>query len=149
MTRFSDEEKSIIGMYNTADRVGLIVKIKEAIPYIEDADLKDTAADIISKLVVMTDKEFVDLEDFVNFWDYGEQCKKDNKAVFLDSYGVLENSGSEFTERYSGDLNTIPKEYSITTDALSEIEIEDSMGLTVRIDEYSGIRELNSVCLAF
>ena len=40
MTRFSDEEKNIIGMYNTADRVGLIVKIKEAIPYIEDADLK-------------------------------------------------------------------------------------------------------------
>ena len=62
MTRFSDEEKSIIGMYNTADRMGLIVKIKEANPYIEDADLKDTAADIISKLVVMTDKEFADLE---------------------------------------------------------------------------------------
>ena len=80
--------------------------------------------------------ELGDLEDFVNFWDYGERCKKDNKAVFLDSYGVLENSGSEFTERYSGDLNTIPKEYSITTDALSEIEIEDSMGLAVRIDEY-------------
>ena len=47
MTRFSDEEKSIISMYNTADRVGLIVKIKEAIPYIEDADLKNTAADIV------------------------------------------------------------------------------------------------------
>lgn len=62
MTRFSDEEKSIIGMYNTADRVGLIVKIKEAIPHIEDADLKNTAADIVSKLVGMTDKEFADLE---------------------------------------------------------------------------------------
>ena len=62
MTRFSDEEKSIIGMYNTADRVGLIVKIKEVIPYVEDADLKDAAADIISKLVGMTDKEFADLE---------------------------------------------------------------------------------------
>ena len=62
MTRFSDEEKSIIRMYNTADRVELIVKIKEAIPYIEDADLKNAAADIISKLVGMTDKEFVDLE---------------------------------------------------------------------------------------
>ena len=61
MTRFSDEEKSIIGMYNTADRVWLIVKIKEAIPYIEDTDLKDTAADIVSKLVGMTDKEFADL----------------------------------------------------------------------------------------
>ena len=62
MTRFSDEEKRIIRMYNTADRVGLIVKIKEALPYIEDTDLKDTAADIISKLVVMTDKEFTNLE---------------------------------------------------------------------------------------
>ena len=62
MIRFSDEEKAIISMYDSTDRVGLIVKIKEAIPYIEDADLKDTAADIVSKLVGMTDKEFVDLE---------------------------------------------------------------------------------------
>ena len=62
MTRFSDEEKSIISMYNTADRVGLIVKIKEALPYIEDTDLKETAADIVAKLVGMTDKEFTDLE---------------------------------------------------------------------------------------
>ena len=62
MTRFSDEEKSIISMYNIADRVGLIVKIKEASLYIEDTDLKDTAADIVSKLVGMTDKEFADLE---------------------------------------------------------------------------------------
>ena len=62
MTRFSEEEKSIIEMYNTADRVWLIVKIKEAIPYIEGSDLKYTAADIFSKLVGMTDKEFADLE---------------------------------------------------------------------------------------
>lgn len=62
MTRFSDEEKSIISIYNTADRVGVIVKIKEAIPYIEDADLKDTAANIVLKLVGMTDKDFADLE---------------------------------------------------------------------------------------
>lgn len=62
MIRFSDEEKSIIRMYDAADRVGLIVKIKEAIPYIGDADLKDTAAGIVSKLVGMTDKEFADLE---------------------------------------------------------------------------------------
>lgn len=172
MTRFSDEEKSIIGMYNTTDRVGLIVKIKEAIPYIEDADLKDTAAveaqehkrsvaDLINLALNTECYSFIpdisdyddygrykaeesgikigelgDLEDFVNFWDYGEQCKKDNKAVFLDSYGVLEKGCAEFIERYNGDLNTIPKEYSITTDALSEIEIEDSMGLAVRIDEY-------------
>lgn len=80
--------------------------------------------------------ELGDLEDFVNFWDYGERCKKDNKAVFLDSGGVLENSGSEFTERYNGDLNTIPKEYSITTDALSDIELEETLELSVLIDTY-------------
>ena len=80
--------------------------------------------------------ELGDLEEFVNFRDYGEWCKKNNKAVSLDSYGVLEKGCAEFTEIYNGDLNTIPKEYSITTDALSEIEIKDSMGLAVRIDEY-------------
>lgn len=80
--------------------------------------------------------ELGDLEDFVNFWDYGERCKKDNKAVFLDSYGVLENSGSEFTERYNGDLHTIPKEFSITTDALSDIELEETLELSVLIDRY-------------
>ena len=150
MTRFSDEEKSIIGMYNTTDRVGLIVKIKEAIPYIEDADLKDTAAveaqehtrsvaDLINLALNTECYSFIpdisdyddygrykaeesgikigelgDLEDFVNFWDYGEQCKKDDRAVFLDSYGVLEKGCAEFIERYNGDLNTIPKEYSIS-----------------------------------
>ena len=62
MTRFSDEEKSIIRMYDTADRVGLIVKIKEAIPYIEDDYTKASAENIISKLVGITDKEFADLE---------------------------------------------------------------------------------------
>ena len=64
-------------MYNTADRVGLIVKIKEAIPYIEDADLKNTAADIISKLVVMTDKNFADLRcDYGRILFYGSNRKR-------------------------------------------------------------------------
>ena len=34
--------------------------------------------------------ELGDLEEFVDFWQYGEQCKRDNRAVFLDSGGVLE-----------------------------------------------------------
>lgn len=80
--------------------------------------------------------ELGDLEDFVNFWDYGERCKKNNKAVFLDSYGVLEKGCAEFTEIYNGDLNTIPKEYSITTDALSDIELEETLELSVLIDTY-------------
>lgn len=58
MIRFSDEEKSIMAMYETKDRVELVINIKDAIPYIEDEDLKETATGIVSKLVAMTDKEF-------------------------------------------------------------------------------------------
>lgn len=58
MIRFSDEEKSIMAMYETKDRVELVINIKDAIPYIDDDDLKETATGIVSKLVAMTDKEF-------------------------------------------------------------------------------------------
>lgn len=58
MIKFSDEEKSIMAMYETKDRVELVINLKEAIPYIEDEDLKETATGIVSKLVGMTDKEF-------------------------------------------------------------------------------------------
>ena len=80
--------------------------------------------------------ELGDLEEFIDFWQYGEQCKRDNKAIFLDSGGVLEKGCAEFTERYNGDLNTIPKEYSITTDALSDIELEETLELSVLIDNF-------------
>lgn len=61
MIKFSDEEKSIIAMYETKDRVELVINLKEAIPYIEDDGLKKTATDIVSKLVGMTDKEFAEV----------------------------------------------------------------------------------------
>jgi len=80
--------------------------------------------------------ELGDLEEFIDFWQYGEQCKRDNKAVFLDSGGVLEKNYYGFPERYNGDLHTIPKEFSITTDALSDIELEETLELSVLIDTY-------------
>lgn len=80
--------------------------------------------------------ELGDLEEFIDFWQYGEQCKRDNKAVFLDSGGVLEKNYYGFPERYNGDLHTIPKEFSITTDALSDIELEETLELSVLIDRY-------------
>lgn len=80
--------------------------------------------------------ELGDLEEFIDFWHYGEQCKRDNKAIFLDSGGILKKGCAEFTERYNGDLNTIPKEYSITTDALSDIELEETLELSVLIDNF-------------
>ena len=74
----------------------------------------------------------------MNFWEYGEQCKRDNRAASsCSSGGVLENSGSDsFPERYNGDLHAIPKEYSITTDALSDIELEETLELSVLIDSF-------------
>ena len=80
--------------------------------------------------------ELGDLEEFVDFWQYGEQCKRDNRAVFLDSGGVLEKNYYGFPERYNGDLHAIPKEYSITTDALSDIELEETLELSVLIDSF-------------
>lgn len=80
--------------------------------------------------------ELGDLEEFVDFWQYGEQCKRDNRAVFLDSGGVLEKNYNSFPERYNGDLHAIPKEYSITTDALSDIELEETLELSVLIDSF-------------
>ena len=80
--------------------------------------------------------ELGDLEEFVDFWQYGEQCKRDNRAVFLDSGGVLEKNYYSFPERYNGDLHAIPKEYSITTDALSDIELEETLELSVLIDSF-------------
>lgn len=80
--------------------------------------------------------ELGDLEEFIDFWQYGEQCKRDNKAVFLDRGGVLEKNYYGFPERYNGDLHTIPKEFSITTDALSDIELEETLELSVLIDTY-------------
>lgn len=61
MIKFSDEEKSIMAMYETKDRVELVINLKEAIPYIEDDGLKKTATGIVSKLVAMTDKEFAEV----------------------------------------------------------------------------------------
>lgn len=61
MIKFSDEEKSIIAMYETKDRVELVINLKEAIPYIEDDGLKNTTMGIVSKLVAMTDKEFAEV----------------------------------------------------------------------------------------
>ena len=56
--RFSVDETKIINMYDTSDRVKLIIELQQALPHIEDTDLQDTVSVLISKLVGMTDTEF-------------------------------------------------------------------------------------------
>jgi len=45
-------------MYDTSDRVKVIIELQQALPHIEDTELQDTVSVLISKLVGMTDTEF-------------------------------------------------------------------------------------------
>ncbi len=56
--RFSVDETKIIKMYDTSDRVKLIIELQQALPHIEDTELQDTVSVLISKLVGMTDTEY-------------------------------------------------------------------------------------------
>lgn len=56
--RFSVDETKIINMYDTSDRVKLVIELQQALPYIEDTELQDTVSVLISKLIGMTDTEF-------------------------------------------------------------------------------------------
>ena len=56
--RFSVDEIKIINMYDTSDRIKLIIELQQALPHIEDMELQDTVSVLISKLVGMTDTEF-------------------------------------------------------------------------------------------
>ena len=56
--RFSVDEIKIINMYDTSDRIKLIIELQQAWPHIEDTELQDTVSVLISKLVGMTDTEF-------------------------------------------------------------------------------------------
>ena len=56
--RFSVDETKIIKMYDTTDRVKLIIELQQALPHIEDTELQDTVSVLISKLVGMTDDEY-------------------------------------------------------------------------------------------
>ena len=56
--RFSVDETKIINMYDTSDRLKLIMELQQALPHIEDTELTETVSVLIAKLVGMTDTEF-------------------------------------------------------------------------------------------
>lgn len=78
--------------------------------------------------------ELGDLVDYINFDEYGEYRGRNENAQLTDD-GVLEKCGG-FYERYNGDLNTIPDEYAITTQAISKIELEEATELAILTDNY-------------
>ena len=62
MNVFTVDEMNLICIYDTSDRVGLIIQLQEAMPFIQNEELSEITANIISKLVRMTDKEYREIE---------------------------------------------------------------------------------------
>ena len=60
--RFSVDEIKIINMYDTSDRIKLIMDLQQTLPHIEDTELTETVSALISKLVGMTDTEFNNID---------------------------------------------------------------------------------------
>lgn len=59
---FTFDEINLMCIYDTTDRVGLIIQLQEAMPYIENEELSEITATVISKLVGMTDEEYREIE---------------------------------------------------------------------------------------
>lgn len=62
MTSFTFDEINLMCIYDTTDRNKLIALLSEAVPYIEDEELKEMTESVISKLNALTDDEYSDLE---------------------------------------------------------------------------------------
>ena len=56
--RFTIEEENLICIYHEDDRNSTIANIREAVPYMDDDDMKQLAEGVIGKLQSMTDTEF-------------------------------------------------------------------------------------------
>lgn len=59
---FTFDEINLMCIYDTTDRVGLIIQLQEAMPHIENEELSEITATVISKLVGMTDDEYNEIE---------------------------------------------------------------------------------------
>lgn len=64
MIKFSDAEMNLICIYDTKNRSKLLYELQNAAPYIYEKELKQLVDNIISKLLIMTDKEFEET-DFI------------------------------------------------------------------------------------
>lgn len=70
--KFSVDEMAIMNIYDKSERVKLIIQLQEALEHIEDKEITDISAVLISKLVGMTDEEFSQIDtDMFNFEDTG------------------------------------------------------------------------------
>ena len=59
---FTFDEINLMCIYDTTDRVGLIIQLQQALPHIDNEELSEITAGVISKLVGMTDDEYREIE---------------------------------------------------------------------------------------
>lgn len=83
-----------------------------------------------------------DLADFIDYATYGRAYANDNGGYFVDDI-YLEKNSAKATEKYNGNIETIPSEYLVTENGehlrrkyLLDIEIEVSQDLAFDIDRY-------------
>lgn len=60
--RFTIEEENLICIYHENNRNSTIANIREAVPYMDDDDMKQLAEGVIGKLQSMTDTEFSEVQ---------------------------------------------------------------------------------------
>ena len=78
------------------------------------------------------------LSNFIDYAAYGRAYANDNGGYFLDDI-YLERNSADLTEKYNGDIETIPPEYIVTEHGRKikfDIQLQASMELAIQIDDY-------------
>lgn len=79
-----------------------------------------------------------DLSKFIDYATYGRSYANDNGGYFLDDI-YLERNSAALTEKYNGNIETIPLEYIVTESGKNlkfDIQLQASMELSIQIDNY-------------
>ena len=58
MTHFTEEEKNLIGIYNSGGRLFTAANMENALPFVDDSGIDKMMRSVIRRLLKMTDKEF-------------------------------------------------------------------------------------------
>ena len=70
---FNMEEMNLMCVYNTGSRTSLMTDIKESMPDVYDAELREIMEQVISKLESLTDEEFSQITFYPDFGDEIEE----------------------------------------------------------------------------
>jgi len=101
---FTVDEKCMIRIYNNIDRTDFINKLNEAIPHLEEPEIKEIAESIIIKLYQMTDSEYKYHYLNMDFDLDGMYDELLNSDIFDDDYDTLDDDSLDiFNDDLSND----------------------------------------------